>query len=204
MREHRDTTTNARRTHRRPRLGVALVMGLAASVLVACGSSAKTAGRSSTSASGGPTTTAGAATTTVAPTKTIVQLATAQGSLSMFLKLLTTAGLTDSVDGAGPYSVLAPTDAAFAKLDPASLDKLTKNVDLLKDVLKYHIVLKRISTKDVTAGKITTLEGSVLTLKAGGRFPTVNGLTISKGGRATNGSIFVIDTVLVPPDKTLP
>ena len=179
-------------------------MGLAASVLVACASSAKTAGQSSTSASGGPTTTAGAATTTVAPTKTIVQLATAEGSLSMFLKLLTTAGLTDSVDGAGPYSVLAPTDAAFAKLDPASLDKLTKNVDLLKDVLKYHIVLKRISTKDVTAGKITTLEGSVLTLKAGGRFPTVNGLTISKGGRATNGSIFVIDTVLVPPDKTLP
>ena len=204
MREHRDTTTNARRAHRRPRLGVALVMGLAASVLVACASSAKTAGQSSTSASGGPTTTSGAATTTVAPTKTIVQLATAEGSLSMFLKLLTTAGLTDSVDGAGPYSVLAPTDAAFAKLDPTSLDKLTKNVDLLKDVLKYHIVLKRISTKDVTAGKITTLEGSVLTLKAGGRFPTVNGLTISKGGRATNGSIFVIDTVLVPPDKTLP
>lgn len=204
MREHRHTITSGRRALRRPRLLVSLAVGVAATVLVACGSSAKTAGQSSTSASSGPTTVAAAATTTVAPTKTILQLATAEGSLTTFLKLLTTAGLTDSIDGAGPYSVLAPTDAAFAKLDPASLDKLTKNVDLLKDVLKYHIVLKRISTKDVTAGKVTTLEGSVLALKAGGRFPTVNGLTISKGGRATNGSIFVIDTVLVPPDKTLP
>lgn len=204
MRVHRDTITSALLARRRPRRRVALMVGLAATVLVACGSSAKTGGQSSTSASSGPSTTAGATTTTVAPTKTILQLATAEGSLTTFLKLLTTAGLTDSIDGAGPYSVLAPTDAAFAKLDPASLDKLTKNVDLLKDVLKYHIVLKRISTKDVTAGKVTTLEGSVVTLKAGGRFPTVNGFTVSKGGRATNGSILVIDTVLVPPDKTLP
>ena len=121
------------------------------------------------------------------------------------LHLLDVAGLTESLTGTGPFSLIAATDSAFAKIDAASLTKLTADRALLTKVLQFSIVDKKIGTTDVTAGSIATVEGSPLPLKSsGGRYPTVNGITIVAGARATNGSIFVIDTVLVPPDVTLP
>ena len=112
--------------------------------------------------------------------------------------------LIAELSGGGPFSLLAPSDAAFAKLDPATLDKLERQPDLLRDVLRYHVVAKKISAKDVSAGKVSTLEGSTVTLKAAGAFPTVNGANVTRGAKATNGTILVIDTVLIPPDRTLP
>ena len=153
---------------------------------------------------GQTTSSTAATTTTVLPTKSILQLAGGSSSLTTLVRLLQTAGLTDTLNGSGTFSLLAPTDDAFARLGTATLDKLTNDTALLKDVLRYHIVPKPISTKDVTAGTVATLEGSTLTLKAGGKLPTVNGLVIVKAARATNGSILVVDTVLIPPDRTLP
>jgi uncharacterized surface protein with fasciclin (FAS1) repeats len=77
------------------------------------------------------------------------------------------------------------------------------NPDTLKAVLRYHLVAKRIFTKDVAAGTVTTLEGSSLMLKATSQLPTVNGLTVIKGARATNGIVLVVGTVLLPPDLKL-
>ena len=117
------------------------------------------------------------------------------------LKLLPDVGLVDVLNGPGPFSVIAPSDLAFSKLDKAMQDRLTKNPRLWRDVLRYGVVPKRLTTSDVTRGQVTTLEGSVLNLKAtGGKFPTVNGVAIIKGARGTNGNLFVVDTVLIPPD----
>ena len=74
----------------------------------------------------------------------------------------------------------------------------------LRHYLRYHLVPKRISTKDVATGIVTTMEGSPLTLKASSGLPTVNDLTVIKGARATNGTVLVVGTVLLPPDLKVP
>ena len=183
---------------------VALAMSM-----VAAGCSSGTTGASSIVTVNRSTTTvttvaavgSGATSTTAGPTKTIMQLAQLEGSLTSMLKLLPDVGLVDVLNGPGPFSLIAPSDTAFAKLDKAMQDRLTKNPRLWRDVLRYGVVPKRITTADITRGQITTLEGSVLNLKAtGGKFPTVNGVAIIKGARGTNGIVLVVDTVLIPPD----
>lgn len=158
----------------------------------------------STASAGATTISQSSTSTTAVPTKRILELAQSEGTLTTLLRLLKTAGLGAELSGGGPFSLLAPSDAAFAKLDPATLDKLERQPDLLRDVLRYHVVAKKISAKDVSAGKVSTLEGSTVTLKAAGAFPTVNGANVTRGAKATNGTILVIDTVLIPPDRTLP
>ena len=191
----------------RRRVPPVLVVATSFALLAACGSS----GRAASTTSAPATTTVPAAgassasTTVPAPTKTILQLADGTGKLSTMLHLLDVAGLTASLSGAGPFSLLAASDAAFAKIDAASLTKLTADRALLTKVLQFSIVEKKIGTSDVSAGSIATVEGSPLALKAtGGRYPSVNSVTNVAGARATNGSIFVVDTVLIPPDVTLP
>ena len=183
-------------SRRRVALGAATVLALAA-----CSSAASVAHGATTTIQ--PTSTS-AATATVVPTKSILQLAGGSSSLSTLVRLLQTAGLSDTLSGAGAFTLLAPTDDAFTRLGAATLGKLTNDPALLKDVLRYHIVAKPISTKDVAAGTVTTLEGSTLTLKPAGKLPTINGLVIVKAVRATNGSVLAIDSVLIPPDRTLP
>ena len=147
----------------------------------------------------GPTTSVAAA-----PKKSILQLAKSEGSLTTLLRLLDTAGLTATLQGAGPFSLIGPDDAAFAKLEPGLLDRITQQPTVLKAVLQYHLVFKRLSTTDVKSGSVSSVEGSALSLVAAGKLPTVNGHSLTKGAKATNGTIFVIDTVLIPPDIKLP
>ena len=177
----------------------------AVSLVASCGgSSSSSAGvttESTAAASPAPGSTVKAApSTTPAPTKSILQLARSEGALSTLLGLLDKAGLTTLLNGSGPFSLLAPTDAAFAAMDKATFDKISADTLLLKSVLQYHVVAKRISTKDIKAGSVTTVEGSILTLKATAQLPTVNGLTVTRAARGTNGTILVIESVLVPPD----
>ena len=183
----------------------AAIVVAAASLVAGCGgstgSSAGVTVQSTASVLPGTGSTVKAATSsTAAPTKSILQLARSEGALSTLLGLLDKAGLTALLDGTGPFSLVAPTDAAFAAMDKAKFDKISADPLLLKSVLQYHVVAKRISTKDIKAGSVTTVEGSILTLKATSQLPTVNGLTISRAARATNGTILVIESVLLPPD----
>lgn len=181
---------------------IVVLAGVIALTAVACGGSSK-----STSTTAVSTTAASSSTTSTTlppPTKSILQLATAEGSLSTLLRLLDQAGLTATLEGAGPFTLVAPTDAAFAKMDPTTLEKISQNPDVLKSLLQYHIVPARITTKDVAAGSVATMEGSTLALQATTRLPTVNGLTVTKGARATNGTILVIESVLLPVDLKLP
>ena len=120
------------------------------------------------------------------------------------LGLLDTAGLTATLQGNGPFTLVAPTDDAFKKMDPATLDKISKNPEALKALLNYHLVNGRVTSKDLTAGFVTTAEGSTMALAATKKLPSVNGQTVTKAGRATNGTILVIESVLLPVDLKLP
>ena len=160
---------------------------------------------STTVAATGPTsTTVPATSTTAAPTKTILELATNDGSFTTLLHLLDVAGLTATLQGAGPFTMVAPTDAAFAKMDPATLQRFTDNPDVLKSLLEYHLVASRLTPKDVTAGSVISVEGSSLALQSTTGLPSVNGLKVAKGARATNGLILVVESVLIPVDLKLP
>jgi len=148
------------------------------------------------------------------PTKTIVENAVASPIHKTLVAAVKAAGLVDTLNSAGPFTVFAPTDAAFAKLPAGTVDNLVKpeNKDTLVKILTYHVVPGKISAKDIIAsikaggGKATmkTVEGEDLTFTIVDKKVTI---TDAKGGTATvtianvyqsNGIIHVIDAVLMP------
>jgi transforming growth factor-beta-induced protein len=140
-----------------------------------------------------------------APTKSILQLAKEEGTLTTLLKLLDTSGLTATLGGNGPFTLVAPTDAAFRKMDPDTLAKISSSPTVLKQLLDYHLVNGRVGTNNLAAGFVATAEGTSIALQqTTGQLPTLNGLIIRKAGRATNGTVLVVDSVLIPVDLKLP
>jgi uncharacterized surface protein with fasciclin (FAS1) repeats len=140
-------------------------------------------------------------------TKTIVELATGNKSFTTLVKALKAAELVETLAGEGPFTVFAPTNEAFAKLPKATLAKLLKpeNKEQLKKLLTYHVVSGVVTSQMLKAGQIETLEGSKITVKItkGKKAPIVmlNNATIKAGAKATNGIIYAIDTVIMPPTK---
>lgn len=130
--------------------------------------------------------------------KDIVETAVAAGNFKTLATALQAAGLVDTLKGPGPYTVFAPTDAAFAKIPKADLDALLKDKAKLTSVLTYHVVPAKVMAKDVKAGKVKTVEGSELNVKTDGGV-MVDGAKVTKTDiAADNGVIHVIDTVLMP------
>jgi uncharacterized surface protein with fasciclin (FAS1) repeats len=142
---------------------------------------------------------AGAASTSAAPEKDIVDTAVEAGEFTTLAKALTVAGLADTLKGAGPYTVFAPTDAAFAKLPPGTLDALLADKEQLTKVLTYHVVPGRVMAADVVKlATATTVQGQPVTITAG-RGVKVNDANVVKADiAATNGVIHVIDAVILP------
>ncbi len=148
------------------------------------------------------------------PTKNIVENAINSKDHTTLVAAVKAAGLVDTLEGAGPFTVFAPTNEAFEKLPAGTVDTLLKpeNVDQLKKILTYHVVAGKMSAKDLEkaikagGGKATlkTVEGGSLTaMKTDGKIV----LTDEKGGTSTvtianvyqsNGVIHVVDTVLMP------
>ncbi len=148
------------------------------------------------------------------PTKNIVENAVNSKDHTTLVAAVKAAGLVDTLEGAGPFTVFAPTNEAFDKLPAGTVSNLLKpeNLGMLKKVLTYHVVAGRITTRDLQklmaagGGKatLTTVEGGTLTVwKKGGKYM----ITDDKGGMAaitianvyqSNGVIQVIDTVLMP------
>ena len=130
--------------------------------------------------------------------KDIVETAVAAGNFKTLTTALTAAGLVDTLKGAGPFTVFAPTDAAFAKIPKADLDALLKDKAKLTSVLTYHVVAGKVMAADVKAGKVKTVEGSDLTVVTAGGV-TVDGAKVSATDIvADNGVIHVIDSVIMP------
>ena len=132
----------------------------------------------------------------------IVETAVAAGSFKTLAKLLTDAGLIETLKGPGPFTVFAPTDEAFAKLPKGAVEDLLKpeNKEKLTAVLTYHVVGAKAMAKDVAGmSKAKTVNGKELKLKVADDKVMVDGATVIKADiEASNGVIHVIDTVLMP------
>ena len=178
----------------------AIVIGLMLSA-TACGSD-KAATPATTAAPAAAATTAAPA--MAAKTADIVDTAVATGSFKTLAKALTAAGLVDTLKGPGPFTVLAPTDDAFAKLPAGTLDDLLKpeNKAKLAAILTYHVVSGKVAAADVVKLKSAkTVNGKDVTIAVTGADVMLNGTTkVTKTDiAASNGIIHVIDSVLLPP-----
>ena len=133
----------------------------------------------------------------------IVDTAVAAGSFNTLVAAVQAAGLEDTLRGEGPFTVFAPTDAAFAALPAGTLQDLLlpENKDQLAAILTYHVVAGKTYSKDL-AGKtlsVTTVNGADVAVD-GTNGVKVGGATVTAADvKATNGVIHVIDTVLLPP-----
>lgn len=147
----------------------------------------------------------GFTTTTQAQDKDIVDTAVAAGSFKTLAAALTQAGLIDTLKSAGPFTVFAPTDEAFAKVPKAQLEALLKDKEALIKVLTYHVVKGKVPASEVVKlnGKsVGTVEGSTVKVKVNGGKVTVNNANVVKTDIMTsNGVIHVIDTVILPEMK---
>ncbi|TXI21945.1 MAG: fasciclin domain-containing protein [Roseateles sp.] len=133
-----------------------------------------------------------------AQAKDLVDTAVAAGNFKTLATALQAAGLVDTLKGPGPFTVFAPTDAAFAKIPKADLDALLKDKAKLTAVLTYHVVPGKVMAKDVKAGKVKTVQGAELTVATSGGV-TVDGAKVTATDIvADNGVIHVIDTVVMP------
>jgi uncharacterized surface protein with fasciclin (FAS1) repeats len=133
-----------------------------------------------------------------AQAKDIVDTAVAAGSFKTLATALEAAGLISTLKGAGPFTVFAPTDEAFAKVPKDKLDALLKDKAALTKVLTYHVVPGKVMAKDVKAGKVKTVQGSELTVKTDGGVMVDGAKVVATDVAASNGVIHVIDTVLMP------
>ncbi|NCZ60885.1 MAG: fasciclin domain-containing protein [Betaproteobacteria bacterium] len=128
----------------------------------------------------------------------IVDVAVGAGSFNTLVTAVKAAGLVDTLKGAGPFTVFAPTDKAFAKVPKETLDALLADKDKLTAVLTYHVVPGLVMSKDVSAGKVKTVQGSELTITTDGGVKVDDANVVKADIVTTNGVIHVIDAVVLP------
>ena len=151
----------------------------------------------------GPSTSPIAA-TAHASTADIVDTAVAAGSFQTLATALQAAGLVDTLKAPGPYTVFAPTDEAFAKLPPGTVEALLQDPARLQAVLTYHVVPGAVTAADVaTLRSATTVQGSDLAIDATSGIKVNDATVVTADVPASNGVIHVIDTVLLPPTLAL-
>lgn len=129
----------------------------------------------------------------------IVDTAISAGQFKTLVKAVQEAGLVDTLKGKGPFTVFAPTDEAFAKLPPGTLDALLKDKKKLAAVLTYHVVPGKVMAAQVKPGPVKTVEGQSLTISTtNGEVMVDNAKVIKTDIVASNGVIHVLDTVVLP------
>jgi uncharacterized surface protein with fasciclin (FAS1) repeats len=122
--------------------------------------------------------------------------------LSTLNGLVHKAGLADQLKAAGPYTVFAPTNDAFAAVPAKTLEDLGKNPDQLKAVLNYHVLPSKLMAADVKPSNAKTAQGANLALSKAGTFVTVEDAMVQTADIvATNGVVHTVDRVLMPPRR---
>ena len=136
--------------------------------------------------------------------KDVVDTAVAAGSFNTLAKALQAAGLVDTLKGKGPFTVFAPTDAAFAKLPAGTLEDLLKpeNKKKLQAILTYHVVPGKVTAADVTKlDSAKTVNGQEVKISTSGGTVMVDNAKVAKADvMASNGVIHVIDSVILPKE----
>lgn len=131
--------------------------------------------------------------------KNIVEIAAGSDQFKTLVAAVKAAGLVETLQGAGPFTVFAPTDDAFAKLPAGTVEGLLQDLPKLNRVLTYHVVACKVMAKDLAGVKSAkTVEGGELRVDAN-HGVKINNATVTKADiEASNGVIHVIDTVLIP------
>ena len=173
-----------------------------AAVLVGCsGAGAEDAGMDETVTAETPVT-AEAPAPAQSASGDIVEVATSAGSFSTLLTEVQAAGLVETLKGAGPYTVFAPTDEAFAKLPAGTVEALLADRERLAAVLTYHVIPGRVMAAEVIqAGSVRpeTVQGQALDIRVMDGTVHVDEATVTTPDvLASNGVIHVIDTVVLP------
>ena len=135
----------------------------------------------------------------LASAQTIWEVAQDNSDLSMLVQAVEAAGLSDTLSGEGPFTLFAPTNEAFEKLPQGQLNALLENSDALTQILTYHLVPERFATSDISADmtEFETVQGSPLPITQIG---VGQAAVIEVNIEASNGVIYLIDSVLTPPD----
>ncbi len=129
----------------------------------------------------------------------IVDTAVNAGSFNTLVAAVKAANLVDTLKGAGPFTVFAPTDEAFAKLPAGTVDALLQDIPKLTKILTYHVVSGKVTAAEVVKLKsATTVEGSTLKIDASNGVKVNDSKVVTPDVAADNGVIHVIDTVLLP------
>jgi len=137
--------------------------------------------------------------TTPAPIS-VAQTIASNPQLTTAARLIREAGLTDTLQGAGPFTVFVPDDVAFKAVPPAMVDALAKDQARLKAVLNYHVVPAALTSGEIRNGPIKTAQGGELSLYRAGGFITADEAVVTTADvRASNGVVHIVDKVLMPP-----
>jgi uncharacterized surface protein with fasciclin (FAS1) repeats len=132
----------------------------------------------------------------------IVSVASTTDGFSTLVAAVQAAGLVDTLQGDGPFTVFAPTDEAFAALPDGLLDTLLlpENQETLQRILTYHVVAGEVRSGDITPGEVETVEGSSVTVDTADGVTVDGANVIAADVDASNGVIHVIDAVILPAD----
>jgi uncharacterized surface protein with fasciclin (FAS1) repeats len=146
--------------------------------------------------------------TTSVPTRVraanIVEIAAGNPNFSTLVAAVQAAGLVDTLSGPGPFTVFAPTDAAFAKLPEGTIPALLADTNRLRQVLLYHVVGAAVPSASVVSGPVVTVQGAAVTASVTGEGVRINGAqVVTPDIAADNGIIHVINDVLLPPPTIL-
>lgn len=141
----------------------------------------------------------GGCATTPAPA-TITETAARTPQLSTLNKLIIDSGLAETLKGAGPFTVFAPSDEAFKAVPAKTMAELAANKELLRSVLTYHVVPGKVMAADVKTGPVKSVQGANLALGLAGTFVTVEDALVTQADvPVTNGVVHIIDKVMMPP-----
>jgi uncharacterized surface protein with fasciclin (FAS1) repeats len=133
---------------------------------------------------------------------TVAETVAANPNLTTLNRLVAQAGLADTLKGAGPFTLFAPSDEAFKAVPAKTLDEIGKNPERLKEVLSFHVLPAKLMAADVKNSSIKTVNGANVALSKAGEFVTIeDGMTQKADIAASNGVVHVIDRVLIPPAK---
>lgn len=128
----------------------------------------------------------------------IVEIAVSTEGFSTLVAAVQAAGLVEALQSPGPFTVFAPTDAAFAKLPPGTIQTLVQNPPQLGRILKYHVVSGKFTQADLAQlGTVTSLEGAPISIDCSDAFEVKNSTVVAANIEADNGIIHVIDNVIL-------
>ena len=180
----------------------AFAIAIAACSATSSGASTPGASTPSPAATTAATPSTAPSASTAAMAEDIVQTATDAGSFSTLLTAVEAAGLVETLQGEGPYTVFAPTDEAFAALPAGTLDGLLADKEALKKILLYHVVSGAVSSDQVVElTSADSVEGSpiAIAVKDGTVYLNDGAKVVTPDVMASNGVIHVIDHVILPP-----